>query len=219
MGEHTKENSKMRASGLPEAEDENAIVVVKLGADHFTDDSVEVFMKLWGGYTDDFETRLFKLVERAETTKIDEDDGDILIRIFSKYPARPVSQSEICPVIQGNHLYLAWYQWAEHADEKNTILRDSLARDQQCDHKLFNIIWDKASEIPSLDMASDPSPKSMSLISRALLYIGGVSGAFAALTSPSDQLVDHTEKLYLESGSLAELVIRLKSLELEATWA
>lgn len=183
------------------------------------DDDAVVMMDLWHEYADMFETHLIELVEQTETTEVQEDDGSMLIRKFSNYPARPVLRPGFCMATQGSLLDRAWDQWAAHLEETFAALRHSLARGKQIegDQESFSAVDDMIPGVQSLRMDVDHSPRSIALILRALLRINGVDKGSAGSKTESDELADGIEKLCLESGTysdsrglIKEMAIRLK---------
>lgn len=215
---NTQGSGKMNNTGLPKREGWNVTDVMACGEDYSVDDAAVVMMDLWHEYADRFEAHLIELVEQTETTEIEEDDGSMLIRKFSNYPARPVLRPGFCMATQGSLLDQAWNQWAEHVEEIFTALRDSLARGKQTEghQKSFSTVDDKAPGVQGLCMGMDHPPKSIALILRALLRMSGVDRGPSASKTGSDELAG-IEKLCLESGTysgsrgrMEELAIRLK---------
>ena len=209
----------MNNTGLPRREGWNVTDVMACGDDYSIDDAAVVMMDLWHEYADRFEVHLIELVEQTETTEITEDDGSMLIRKFSNYPARPVLRPGFCMATQGSLLDRVWNQWAERVEEIFTALRDSLARGKQTEgpQKLFSTVDDKAAGVQGLCMGMDHSPKSVAFSLRALLHINGADRGPGASKTGSDELADGIEKLCHESGTysgsrgrMEELAVRLK---------
>ena len=216
---NTQQSGKMNNSGLPKREGWNVTDVMACGDDYSVDDAAVVMMDLWHEYADRFEAHLIGLVEQTETTKIEEDDGSMLIQKFSNCPPRPVLRPGFCMATQGSLLDRAWNQWAGHVEEIFTALRDSLARGKQTEghQKFFSTVDAKAPGVQGLCMGMDHSPKSIAPILRALLHISGVDRGPGALKTGSDELADGIEKLCLEGGTysgsrgrMGDLAIRLK---------
>ena len=209
----------MNDTGLQRREGWNVIDVMACGEDYSIDDAAVVMMDLWHEYADRFEVHLIELVEQTETTPIEEDDGSMLIRKFSNYPARPVLQPGFCMATKGSLLDRAWNQWAEHVEGIFKALRDSLARGEQTEgHQKSISIGDKKTPgVQGLYIGMDHPPKSIASILLTLLRISGVDrGPGVSKTGP-DELADEIEKLRLEGGTyngpkgrMEGLAIRLK---------
>ena len=209
----------MNITGLPKREGWNVTDVMACGDDYSIDDAAVVMMDLWHEYADRFEAHLIELVDETQTTEIEEDNGSMLIRKFSDYPARPVLRPGFCMETQGSLLDRAWNQWAEHVEEIFTALRDSLARGKQPEeHQRFlPTVEDKANGVQGLCRGVDHSKKSIAFILRALLHMSGVDSGTDASKTGSDEPTDGIERLCLESGTysgsrghIQELAIRLK---------
>ena len=215
---NTQGSGKMNNIGLAKREGWDTTDVMACGDDYSVDDAAVVMMDLWHEYADRFEAHLIELVEQTETTEI-EDNGSMLIRKFSNYPARPVLRPGFCMATQGSLLDRAWNQWAEHVEEIFKALRDSLARGKQTEgnQKFFSTGDDTTSGVQGLCMGMEHSPKTTALILRALLHKRGVDRGTGASNIDSDELADGIEKLGLESriysgssGRIEELATRLK---------
>lgn len=208
----------MNNIGLPVREGWNTTDFMACGNDYSVEDAAVVMMDLWHEYADRFEAHLIELVEQTEATEVEEDDGSMLIRKFSNYPARPVLRPGFCMATQGSLLDRAWDQWAERVEEIFTALRDSLARGKQTEgDQEFFAVDDIVPGVQSLRMDMNHSPRSIALILRALLHIRGVDRRSGGSDTDLDELADGIEKLCLESstysdsrGLIKEMAIRLK---------
>ena len=211
---NTQGSRKMNNIGLPRREGWNTTDVMACGDDY------SVMMDLWHEYADMFEKHLIELVEESKTTEMKEDDGSMLIRKFSNYPARPVLWPGLRMVTQGNLLDRAWNQWANHVEEIFIALREGLARGKQTeeDQESFSAIDDKAPGVQGVCADMDHSPRPIALILRALLNLSGVDAGSGGSKTDLDEVADGIEKLCLESGTysnsrglIREMAIRLKS--------
>ena len=209
----------MNNTSLPKREGWNVTDVMACGEDYSVDDAAVVMTDLWHEYADRFEVHLIELVEQTEMTPIEEDDGSMLIRKFSDYPARPVLRPGFCMATQGSLLDRAWNQWAEHVEGIFRALRDSLARGEQTEghQKSSSTVDEKAPGVQGLYIAMDHPPKSIASILLTLLHMSGVDRVPGASKTSSDELADGIEKLDLESGTyngskgrMEGLAIRLK---------
>ena len=193
--------------------------VMACGEDYSVDDAAVVMMDLWHEYADRFEVHLIELVEQTEMAPIEEEDGSMLIRKFSNYPARPVLQPGFSMATQGSLLDRAWNQWAEHVEVIFKALRDSLARGELTEghQELSSTVDGKAPGVQGLCIGMDHPPKSIASTLLTLLHISGVNrGPGASRTGP-DELADGIEELDLGNGThnspkgrMEELAIRLK---------
>ena len=204
----------MNNISLPKREGWNVTDVMACGEDYTVDDAALVMTDLWHEYADRFEVHLIELVEQTETTPIEEDDGSMLIRKFSNYPARPVLQPGFCMATQGNLLDRAWNQWAEHVEGKFKALRDSLARGEQTEghQKFSSTVDEKAPGVQGLCIGMDHPPKSLASILLTLLHISGVDKGPGASKADSDELADRIEKLDLESETYNGSKVRMEGL-------
>lgn len=216
---NTQGSGKMNHIGLPKREGWTTTDVMACGDDYSVDDAAIVIMDLWHEYADMFEKHLVELVEQAETTEVQEDDGSMLIQKFSNYPTRPVLRPGFCMATQGHLLDRAWNQWSERIEEIFTALRDSLGRGKQPegDQEFFSVVDDIVPRVQSLGIDMDHSLRSIALILRALLQINGVATGSGRSKTHLDELADGIEKLCLESrtysnsrGLIKEMAIRLK---------
>ena len=193
----------MNNTGLPIREGWNVRDVMACGEDYSVDDAAVVMMDLWHEYADRFEVHLIELVEQTEMTPIEEEDGSMLIRKFSNYPARPVLPPGFCMATQGSLLDRAWNQWAEHAEGVFKALRDSLARGEQTERrqKFSFTVDEKAPGVQGLCIGMDHPPKSLASVLLTLLHIGGVDRGLGVSKPGPDELADGIEKLDLENGT------------------
>ena len=217
---NTQGSRKMNNIGLPRREGWNTTDVMACGDDYSVGDAAVVMMDLWHEYADRFEAHLIELVEESRTTEMKEDDGSMLIRKFSNYPARPVLRPGFRLITQGGLLDRAWNQWANHVEEIFIALREGLARGMQIkeDQESFSAVDDKGPGLQGVCADMDHSPRPIASILRALLHLSGVDTGSGGSKTDLDQLADGIEKLCLESGTysnsrglIREMAVRLKS--------
>ena len=216
----------MNTINLPQREGWTTSDIMRCGDDFTVDDAAKIMMQFWHEWADNFEARLFQLVDQTEYTEICDPDNMYLIRKFSKYPARPTVQPGTSQETQGVLLDRAWQSWAAEVEELFVALKECLLRGKTLpkDDLAFYYTIDNEvsrSPIPSLyeSLNDDFSLTPMSTLLRMLLWMSGVK--FSVSNSLSTDMMGRMERLCIETGTYSgsgrlseEMAIRIGKLTL-----
>ncbi|KAL2045063.1 hypothetical protein N7G274_002838 [Stereocaulon virgatum] len=197
---------EMNTINLPQREGWTTSDMMRCGDDFTVDDAAKIMMQFWHEWADNFEARLFQLVDQTEYTEICAPDDMYLIHKFSKYPERPTVQPGISPEKQGALLDRVWQSWAAEVEKLFVALKECLLRGKPLpkDDLAFYYTIDNEvsrSPIPSLNesLNDDFSLTPVSTLLRILLWMSGVK--FSVSSSPPTDLMGRMERLCIETGT------------------